>query len=317
MREAIQYCSIFSQTVFEFMKESLFHQRCALCGTQSYLRLFRSLPAAIFGVKRNIYRCSYCGGGCTVPAPTIDFGYYIEQSHYECEFNAKSHLYKRFANDFLNFAEVSAHTFGMSLANSRLLDIGAGRGWLVEQARLRGVDAVGVELNRANVRSAKRDGIPLYESLDSIPTQGGDELFDILTLSAVIEHVPEPASFLSAHLARLRKGGLVLVSQAAFDGLLPTSAPWLWYGWQPREHFWHFNEPALRSLLHLVGIDNVLILRTSLHHPMAWYFSPIDLIGRNIASAIGRLGSRLARGDQLYAAGVFKTSVPKPQCAVV
>ena len=231
--------------------------------------------------------------------------YYVEQSHYEAEFATKRQLYKRFADDLLNFAAMAAVRMGLPFESCRLLDVGAGRGWLVERARTRGISAVGVELNRANVHAARSDGIPLYESMGEIPSNGSQQPFDIVVFSAVIEHVREPVPFLTEYLSRLRSGGLVVISQAAFDGLLPAWAPWLWYGWQPREHYWHFDESALVQLLCRVGLSDVLISRTSLHHPSRWCLSPKELVGRNLAWALARLGSRFARGDQLYVAGIW------------
>lgn len=280
---------------------------CGLCGHATTYRPFHTLPAAIFGTRSAIYRCGACGGGCTVPAPQTLGDYYTEQPRYEAEFATKSQLYKRFADNLLDFAEDGARTLGKSIARGRLLDVGAGRGWLVERARARGFDAIGLELNRANVHAARRDGVALYESLDELLMHHKLQSFDIVVFSAVIEHVSDPASFMAANLAPLRPGGLVVISQAAFDGLLPTWAPWLWYGWQPKEHYWHFDETALRMLLERVGIGRVLISRSSLHHPVACSTSLKELLGRNLASALGRLGNRLSRGDQLYAAGTWNS----------
>lgn len=280
------------------------NSHCIFCGHVTRWVRHCRLPSRVFGVRAEIRRCAVCGVGQTVPAPNVNIEYYAaSESRYarRYESHGQRTLYRSFGTHLLNFIERS----GVPLtASCRLLDVGAGAGWLVEQARVRGAVAAGIEVNRANVREAKANGIPLYESLDEFRSNSQSQygLVDVLVFSAVLEHMPDPLAFMAAYLPSLRPGGFVIISQAAYDGLLPRVAPWLWYGWQPREHYWHFSERALRRLVRCAGLDLVTIWRNSLHHPFVLSGDLKKLVGKNAASALGRLGTLLRKGDQLYAA---------------
>ncbi len=166
------------------------------------------------------------------------------------------------------------------------------------------MDAVGVELNRHNVGLAQAAGVPLAVDLAELGHIRPDlKTFDVVVFSAVLEHVPEPEAFLRSFTERLRPGGLVLVAQAAYDGLLPRTLPWLWYGWQPKEHFWHFDRDALDRFMARCGLADVHLQRTTLHHGFAASWSPVRLLGKNLASAVGRFGAAVGQGDQIYAVG--------------
>ncbi|WP_119290386.1 class I SAM-dependent methyltransferase [Azohydromonas sediminis] len=276
---------------------------CVVCGAATDWTRYCVLPARVFGVSAEIRRCAVCDTGATTPAPAVEVEYYAgSQSHYvhRYETEAQRALYRSFASHLLDFIEHS----GASLSSgARLLDVGAGRGLLVEQARLRGAEAAGIELNRANVEEAAANGTPLFQSWEELRSVAmGGEPFDLLVFSAVLEHVPDPLAFIASYRAALRPGGLVIVSQAAYDGLLPRIAPWFWYGWQPREHFWHFSERSLGHLLQHAGLSIIAMERNSLHHPFVLSGGLKQFLGRNVASAIGRLGASMGQGDQLYAA---------------
>lgn len=278
---------------------------CLICGQTAAFIPFRILPKFLFGIRSKIYKCTSCGAGRTFPGPKTDAAYYESNEHYENLFSSKIVQYRKFSNQLIDFVLQASTKLETPVSKGRLLDIGAGRGFLVEQACIRGFDAVGVELNRQNVQMANRNGIPLYESLVEFEKEDGSSTFDVLVFSAVLEHMPDPIQFVTSYKRYLRPGGLIVIVQAAFDGLLPSAAPWLWYGWQPREHFWHFDFKTIEVLLRRSGAQRWYIDRDSLHHTFAWSSSPKNLIGRNAGSALGRIGNRSGRGDQIFAAAVL------------
>ena len=89
------------------------------------------------------------------------------------------------------------------------------------------------------------------------------------------------------------------ISQAAYDGLLPKVFPWGWYGWQPQEHFWHFNKRSLQRMTSRAGLEVQRSIRNNLHHPWFKKGSILELVGRNIAALIARVGLAINRGDNI------------------
>ncbi len=114
----------------------------------------------------------------------------------------------------------------LPLRGRRYLDIGCGFGGFLVAAGRRGALSTGIELDplrldfsRDNIADARLD-IPLVEldALDpDLPSRLG--LFDVITLSDVVEHVMSPAP-LFANVARmLNPGGLVYVKIPNRDSL--------------------------------------------------------------------------------------------------
>ncbi len=282
---------------------------CAICGTLRAGTRVTSRPRTLFRRSFSVLRCPDCGIAATVPPPEADESYYAGPNHYEDHFDRQRDLYRGFANHLLDYATDEFARRGLRRNPVRMLDVGAGRGWLVEQARVRGIDAVGVELNRNNVQIARQTGVPLFTDLAELGQARPDlQCFDVLIFSAVLEHLPEPEPFLHSFARHLEAGGLVVVSQAAFDGFLPRVAPWLWYGWQPNEHFWHFDEGALHGFMRRCGFDELRLTRGTLHHGFTGRGPLRQLVGKNLASALGRLGAALGQGDRIYACGRY----PRP-----
>jgi 2-polyprenyl-3-methyl-5-hydroxy-6-metoxy-1,4-benzoquinol methylase len=76
----------------------------------------------------------------------------------------------------------------------RLLEIGCAGGFFLDEARKRGFDVVGVELN-ATMANHARDTLGLsviqgrIEDIDSDPLR---QSFDVIVLMDVLEHIPDP-----------------------------------------------------------------------------------------------------------------------------
>ena len=125
--------------------------------------------------------------------------------------------------------------------------------------------------------------------------------YDVVVLSAILEHLDNPYELLQSCRELLNSGGVVLVSQASFDGLLPKVFPWGWYGWQPKEHYWHFTPASFAKLAASSGYETVKLVRGSLYHSWFCKGGVKVVIGRNMATLLARLGNMLNQGDSFNA----------------
>lgn len=265
-------------------------KRCPCRATQqSWLRV-TTLPAFIFGVTAKIVKCSSCGLGRTLPCPRIDHSFYEDNARYIDLFWRRRDLYRSFARQLLSSLE------GLVVpTEKRLWDVGCGAGFLIEVAQELGYVAEGMEANTSLVQWCRKRNLQVVQGdvLDT-PTQGR---YDVIVLAAILEHLPEPGILLHVCREMLNPGGVVLASQASYDGLLPSVFPWGWYGWQPQEHYWHFDVGSFCRLATQAGFEMTRVVRGTLHHPWFTMGTPKEFVGRNIAASIARIGARVGRGD--------------------
>lgn len=151
----------------------------------------------------------------------------------------------------------------------RLLDVGSGPGFFLLHGKERGWRTLGVEPSRQAAEHARGLGVEVIEEfLDGDVAQ---ELgtFDVVHLSEVLEHLPDPAEHLRSFRDLLAPDGLVCVSvpndynpfqQALRDAC--DYEPW-WVA--PPHHLNYFDFASLRRLLERCGFE---VVREEASFPM-------------------------------------------------
>jgi len=143
-----------------------------------------------------------------------------------------------------------------ALPPGRLLDIGAGRGRFVAQARAAGWYAHGIEPSRRGVEGARALGIELLAGgIDDVPVPPGS--LDAATLWHVLEHVDEPGAALARIASWLRPGGMLLVGVPNLASVQARLGAARWYHLDVPRHRTHFTVTGLEALLRTHGLEPV------------------------------------------------------------
>lgn len=116
-------------------------------------------------------------------------------------------------------AAIDAHWPGQEgsfrpLSGRMALDVGCGAGLLCEPLARLGADVTGVDAAPENVAAAQHHaeagGLSITYRCADVAAMDG--VFDLVTSMEVIEHVTDPAAFISALADRLAPGGLMILS---------------------------------------------------------------------------------------------------------
>ncbi len=104
-----------------------------------------------------------------------------------------------------------------SLTGLSLLDIGCGGGLISEPVARMGARVTGIDPGRENIEAARRHAVDAGLAIDYRETTvealtATGATFDAVLCLEVIEHVPEPATFLKLCAGLVRPGGLMIVS---------------------------------------------------------------------------------------------------------
>jgi SAM-dependent methyltransferase len=147
------------------------------------------------------------------------------------------------------YAAPLCHLFRARAPGSRLLDLGFGRGYLMQLARAYGFEVYGLDLSASNI---DHQWPQLGRRLASA-VLGQDELpwgsFDVVVMSHILEHLPEPDASLRQVWEALNPGGLLYVAVPDMRSLAFQVFGKRWDVVNPLVHYQYFDEDSLRRLL--------------------------------------------------------------------
>jgi 2-polyprenyl-3-methyl-5-hydroxy-6-metoxy-1,4-benzoquinol methylase len=155
------------------------------------------------------------------------------------------------------------HAYLGDVPPGRLLEVGCGSGWRLAELRRLGWDVVGQEVDEsAAIRARETHGLTVIvgplEKLGLSPAS-----FDAVTLSHVIEHVPDPAALLRECWRLVKPGGVLVGVTPNVDGIGRRAFGRRWRGLEPPRHVRIFSPRTLALLARSAGIDGARVWTTA------------------------------------------------------
>lgn len=138
-----------------------------------------------------------------------------------------------------------------------LLDIGAGMGFFVNEASLRGWNATRIEPSSQGVKQAAvlgNKGRIVKGVLEDLPL---DMTFDVITLWDVIEHVSDPFMLIKQAQMRLKSEGWLVVETGNYQSATRIEMGQSWYLWK-EDHYWYLAPGVIESLFHQTGLNKTV-----------------------------------------------------------
>jgi 2-polyprenyl-3-methyl-5-hydroxy-6-metoxy-1,4-benzoquinol methylase len=219
---------------------------CPLCECQVSTPVFQT-----------IRKCGSCGLSFVSP-----LGNFHGENETE-EYFLSDYLPLHRANWQNSLAERRAHLelirrYSSLPSQPRLLDVGCALGFMLQEAKAAGWDAVGVETSGFAARYAsEHTGCTVYEG--TLQNAGLEPAsFDVVTLMDVIEHIPEPCTLLREVSRVLRPGGTIFLVTPNFGSFFV----WLYgpkaYGIGPDEHVTYFSRANIKIALRKSGFHRII-----------------------------------------------------------
>ncbi len=277
---------------------------CNLCGGQAHVHIFTK-----FGY--DLVKCLGCGLAYVGNPPNIeDIAnlYADEANHQDDLLDVGSAMFARQTR----VAATHLSVLKKSAAHGRLLDVGCSAGHFLDQARSAGFVCNGVEFSPNSAKFA-REHFGFDVHIGDIHGLGDKpDLFDIITMFDVIEHVPDPSADMATIYARLKPGGLFLVSTPNIDGLFPQASLPIaklidyWPHIEPPHHLYQFSVKTLGAMLQKAGF--IVESDQHINIDLAYSFgnferlrnSPQMLSYALVFAPLAKLGPFIKRGDWFY-----------------
>ena len=308
---------------------------CPVCGGTTVAPLHGGLTDRVFGVAPgswSLVGCAICGLGYLNPRPADEAITGLYASYYTHEpprpntapVSRAARALRALRNAHVNarlgyelapswgagrvagrlmppLAAIAERGVRHLPAGGRVLDVGCGNGLFVAEAAAAGWQASGIDLDTAAVEAGRSIGLDL--AVEGIEQRAAREpaAFDAVTLSHVLEHVPDPVAFLASARDLLRPGGVVWIAtpNLASEGHRRYGAAWVHL--DPPRHFVLFEEHSLRRALQAAGFVATRILRPTPNATAAFAISEAVRAGVVPANAAAGSPARSTRAAGLRA----------------
>jgi 2-polyprenyl-3-methyl-5-hydroxy-6-metoxy-1,4-benzoquinol methylase len=269
---------------------------CPICASQSRSIFHENLVDNTFYIapgKWTMWRCYDCGNGYLDPRPnkeTIDLAYSNYYTHHKttgkdnyANLSILRKLRRQLVNGYTNW-RYSARNKPSSIVGilaaflipnlkkvldrqyrhlpklpkygGKLLDVGCGDGSFLKLAQTCGWDVVGIDPDPKAAANAAQQGLVVYKG-DIEYFNGETELFDVITLSHVIEHVHEPVKLLKSCRALLKPGGQIWIETPNINSIGHARFKRYWRGLETPRHLVLFNRQSLQQILEGSGLSRV------------------------------------------------------------
>ncbi len=181
---------------------------CYLCGGTGV----RKRPGKVRDNENlEIYECLSCGLVFLSSFDHIHDSFYESSGMHDGEVDIGSWAVDTAWDDDRRFS-----SFKTLMENRSVLDFGCGNGGFLLRARAAASRIAGIELEERLQPYFTRNGLTVHASIDDVT-----DIFDIITLFHVLEHIADPVDILGRLLEKLAPGGSMIVEVPnANDALL-------------------------------------------------------------------------------------------------
>src|SRR3954454_784053 len=196
------------------------------------------------GEYGDLYACERCG---TVQQPSLPRGEALLELY-------RGMYDEHYLDEEAGRRRTARRLLGLLPRGGRLLEVGCGHGLLLDEARMAGFEAEGLELSRDAAAYARgKLSLSVHERTLA---EHEAEPYDAIVLADVLEHLDDPLAAIDDCLRLLAPGGVLCLVTPDPSSRTARLAGARWWGYLPA-HTFLLPRETLRALLRERGLDVV------------------------------------------------------------
>jgi 2-polyprenyl-3-methyl-5-hydroxy-6-metoxy-1,4-benzoquinol methylase len=263
--------------------------RCVICGGGADATAFAAMEPGF-----SVLNCPDCGLGRTWPSlPGDKIGAYYPQEYYGKENVRFNPLFEAMTRVFQSRRAKVLHN---RVPRGPILDVGCGRGHLLNYLRSLGYEPHGLELSEHAAWHARHKLKLDVTTDDFLIAPHQKERFNAVVFWHTLEHFSQPVECIARAAELLKPGGLIAVAVPNYDSLQARFFGRYWFHLDVPRHYWHFGTKSLEALLarhrfRVVQVDHFCFEQ----NPYGWLQSFFNMLGFSPNLLYSMLKDRSAR----------------------
>jgi len=223
--------------------------QCPVCGSNQFKPFITCNDFFVSGEQFEIRECNDCGFKFTVNAEDEEnIGRYYQSEEYISHSNTSKGLinavYHRVRNYMLGRKRRLVEK-ATGLKTGRLLDVGTGTGFFLNEMKKNGWQVSGTEKSDDTRDFAKKEfGVEIGEPEQLF--QFKNESFDAITLWHVLEHVHRLDENMQTFGKLLNPAGKLIIAVPNHTSYDARHYKQFWAAWDVPRHLWHFGPEQMK-----------------------------------------------------------------------
>lgn len=267
--------------------------RCQSCGSDRTAPLFAAVEPGF-----RVVGCPDCGLGRTWPAvPTSEIGRWYPEVYYGRE-NVRFNPFFEYLTRL--FRKRRAAVLHNRVPRGPVLDVGCGRGFILNYLRSLGYEAHGLEFSDTAAWHARHVlGLDVATG-DFLASPHEKDRYHAVVFWHSLEHFANPLEAVGRARELLKTGGLLAVAVPNFDSLQARFFGRYWFHLDVPRHYFHFGPRALEAMLTRHHLRVVQTDHFSFEqNPYGWVQSAFNALGFDNNFLYDCLKNRSARARRI------------------
>ncbi|MDR1199444.1 MAG: class I SAM-dependent methyltransferase [Prevotellaceae bacterium] len=226
-------------------------QKCPLCGSIKISPEFICKDYFASGEQFEIYICRQCGFLFTNNFPSNNcIGKYYDSPQYISHSDTKKGLTNKlyhFVRAYMLKRKLNFVCKQSKKKTGKILDIGCGTGYFLNEAKHKGWETFGIEKNE----QAHKLAVEYFDLLvkpEAHIYKFPKESFDVITLWHVLEHLENLNEIMEKMHGLLLQDGIVVIAVPNCASYDARHYKTYWAGYDVPRHLWHFTPETMKLL---------------------------------------------------------------------